>query len=210
MEGKYLLYGGGGTRSIVVQMMLEEAGIPYELRFVDWKKGEHKTPAFLAINPVGYLPGLVTPEGEAIHETPAMLLLIGERHDLTELVPPPGDPQRALFVSKLFYHANELCYSHQIGHPRRYCGSDDAVPGVVEAHRELAMHRWSVLDAFLRDNGPHHLGKRFSVLDMNMALWAVYGLTKPNDIIEAFPSVGQLVDIVRARPTSGHLLKAAE
>ncbi len=207
---KYTLYGGGGTRSIVVQMLLEEAGIPYELRFVDMKKEEHKAPEYLAINPAGYLPGLVTPDGEAIHETPAMLLYIGERHNLIDFVPPTDDPQRGLFLSKLFYHSNELCYSHQMAHPERYCTSEEAVPGVIEAHRQLAMQRWSLLDAFLRDNGPHHLGERFSILDMNMGLWAVYGLMKPNDIVETFPSVGKLVKIVRARPKSGHLLKAAE
>ena len=45
MSAPYILYGGGVTRSIAVQPLLEEAGLPYELRRValrrhgrqDWK-----------------------------------------------------------------------------------------------------------------------------------------------------------------------------
>ena len=34
MSAPYILYGGGVTRSIAVQLLLEEAGLPYELRRV--------------------------------------------------------------------------------------------------------------------------------------------------------------------------------
>jgi hypothetical protein len=34
MSAPYILYGGGVTRSIAVQPLLEEAGLPYELRRV--------------------------------------------------------------------------------------------------------------------------------------------------------------------------------
>ncbi len=35
MSAPYIRYGGGVTRSIAVQLLLEEAGLPYELRPVD-------------------------------------------------------------------------------------------------------------------------------------------------------------------------------
>jgi len=41
MSAPYIRYGGGVTRSIAVQLLLEEAGLPYELRPVDTRAGEH-------------------------------------------------------------------------------------------------------------------------------------------------------------------------
>ncbi len=61
MSAPYILYGDGVTRSIAVQLLLEEAGLPYELRRVDTRAGEHRQPAFLAINPAGFVPVLSRP-----------------------------------------------------------------------------------------------------------------------------------------------------
>ena len=74
MAGEYVLYGGGVTRSLGVQMVLEELDLPYELRRVDALAGEHRTEEFLALNPAGYLPVLVTPEGEVLHEAAGLML----------------------------------------------------------------------------------------------------------------------------------------
>ncbi len=53
--------------------------MPYELRYVDIAGGENRTAAFLAINPAGYVPALITPEGERLHAPdryPAMSLWV--------------------------------------------------------------------------------------------------------------------------------------
>ena len=62
----------------------------------------------LRINPAGYTPALITPEGSAMHENAAMLFYLCERHDISDLMPMPGDPDRALFLSKFFYHTNDI------------------------------------------------------------------------------------------------------
>ena len=58
----YILYGGGVTRSLGPQMILEEAGLPYELRSLDEHAGEHRQTSYLAINPAGVMPALKTIE----------------------------------------------------------------------------------------------------------------------------------------------------
>ena len=40
----------------MVHWMLEEAAAPYRIVPIDFEKGEHKTPSFLALNPMGKLP----------------------------------------------------------------------------------------------------------------------------------------------------------
>ena len=83
----YIVYGGRFTRTICVQMVLEEGGIPYELRELDILRDEHRSAQFLAINPAGYIPAMITPEGQALHETAAIMLYLADRHGLRDLAP---------------------------------------------------------------------------------------------------------------------------
>ena len=52
--GEYVLYGGGVTRSLGPQMVLEEADLPYTLVERDEARGDHRQPAYLMINPAGF------------------------------------------------------------------------------------------------------------------------------------------------------------
>ena len=88
MQDQLILYGGVPSQSVVVEMLLAEAEIPFELRRVDITKGEHRTEAFLEINPAGFVPALITPEGEMLHENAAILLYLCERFELDEFMPP--------------------------------------------------------------------------------------------------------------------------
>ncbi len=49
----YILYGGCFTRTLMVEMVMVEGDISYELLAVDILKNEHRTPEFLSINPAG-------------------------------------------------------------------------------------------------------------------------------------------------------------
>ena len=62
-----VLYHAPRTRSGTVLWLLEEAGLPFELRKLDLAAGEHKRPDFLAINPMGKVPALVW-DGTAVAE----------------------------------------------------------------------------------------------------------------------------------------------
>ena len=76
----YILYGGDFTRSVLVQWVLEEGGLEYELRTIDIFKAEHRASEFLAINPAGLVPVLITPEGQALYETAALMVYLADRH----------------------------------------------------------------------------------------------------------------------------------
>ena len=104
----YILYGGHFTRALITEMVMAEGGIPYELRNVDIVAQEHRRPEYLAINPAGWVPALVTPEGATLYETPAINLYLAERHGLTHLAPAPGDPDRGIFLSGLFSVTGDL------------------------------------------------------------------------------------------------------
>ena len=73
------LYGTPMSRTFRCLWMLEEAGVAYELKSVDFAKGETKDPDYLRLNPNGRVPLLV--EGELkIWESLAINLHIARRH----------------------------------------------------------------------------------------------------------------------------------
>lgn len=208
ISNQYVLYGGGVARDVVVRMVMQEGDIPYEVRFVDGVTGQHRTEEFRKINPSGFIPALVTPEGTVLFESAAIMLHLAEAHGLTELVPMIGDPDRGRFLSWLFYHTSEIQPSFKRWfYPHRF--STRGVAGreeIMNCAYEMLMERWSVLNNKLQEQGPYHLCDRFSVLDMHMAMWATYGIKDTGDIVGAFPAVKRVVDDVIARPKSGHEL----
>jgi len=85
------------SRAANVVWMLEEVGVPYELRFVDMPKGEQKSPEFLALNPMGKLPTLV--DGETVvTESAAIGLYLADRYASGTLAPALNDPARGTYL----------------------------------------------------------------------------------------------------------------
>jgi glutathione S-transferase len=207
MSAPYILYGGGITRAMGVQMVLEELRLPYQLKAVDIRKGEHREAAFLAVNPAGYVPALVTPEGETLHETAALMLWLADKHGATELAPATDDPLRGQFLKWLFYFTNDIQPpSKTVFYPDRYTTASNSADEILKLANAQALERWAVVEKHLADHGPYHLGERFSLLDLHVAMWAAYGLQSVDEILTAMPAVRRCYDLVAKRPLSGPLL----
>ncbi len=204
----YILYGGGVTRALGPQMVLEEAELPYDLREIDIWAGEHRKPEFLAVNPAGYVPALVTPEGQVLHEAAAIMVYLADRHRLDDLAPPPRHPDRGLFYCRLFFFTNDIQPSmKRIFYAARFSTAPEDAPRIRARAVEMARERWTVLDRYLAEAGPYHLGERFSLVDLNMALWAAYALEGSEALIDDCPGVRRCFELVAARPKAGPLLK---
>lgn len=195
----YVLYGGAFTRALMVEMVMAEGDIPYERREVDIVKREHRAPAFLAVNPAGRVPALITPEGEALYETPAINLYLAERHGLVHLAPRVDEPERGLFLSGLFYLTDELePILKRYFYPHRTVLKAEDAPAMRHKSLGDALERLEVVDQRLQEAGPYHLGERFSLVDLTMAYWAI-GL-EPAGRLEAFPAVQRCAALVTDRP----------
>jgi glutathione S-transferase len=77
--------------------MLEEAGVDYELRFVDIFTGAHKAPEIVLLNPMGKLP-ILTDGEQVVTEVAAIGLYLADRYALGRLAPPPDDPKRGTYL----------------------------------------------------------------------------------------------------------------
>jgi glutathione S-transferase len=91
-----VLYHHPFTRASGVVWMLEEVGVPYELRFVDVRAGAHKAADLVALNPMGKLPILVD-DGTVVTEVAAIGLYLADRYAPGKLAPALDDPARGTY-----------------------------------------------------------------------------------------------------------------
>ena len=97
-----VLYHHPYSRASNVVWMLEELGVPYELRFVDIMKGAQKAPDILALNRMGKLPILT--DGEAVvTEGAAIALYLADRYSPGKLAPALDDPARGTYLRWILF-----------------------------------------------------------------------------------------------------------
>ena len=85
------------TRAGNVVWMLEEAGVDYQLRFVDIMKGAHKESEIVALNPMGKLP-ILKDGDEVVTESAAIGLYLADRYKPGVLAPAPDAPGRGTYL----------------------------------------------------------------------------------------------------------------
>lgn len=79
------------TCSIGIHVLLEEIGKPYELKIVDFSKGEQKTPEYKKLNPKGKVAALVRDDGSVLTEYAAIATWLAMTNPDKKLM--PTDPE---------------------------------------------------------------------------------------------------------------------
>ncbi|MBR1145437.1 glutathione S-transferase family protein [Bradyrhizobium sp. AUGA SZCCT0431] len=80
------LYYAPGTCALASHITLAEAGADYTTERIDFKTNQQNSPEYLAINPKGRVPSLVSDRG-ILTETPAMLAFIAQSFPKAKLAP---------------------------------------------------------------------------------------------------------------------------
>ena len=80
-----------------VELMLSLLQLPTELIFVDLAKGEHKQPAYLAINPFGQVPA-IDDQGVVLGDSNAILVYLAQKYGNGRWL--PADPVGAAKVQR--------------------------------------------------------------------------------------------------------------
>lgn len=141
------LYFSPSTSSLATHIALLEAGAAFELVPVLLPKEEQKKPEYLAINPEGKVPALVTEGGKVLTEVAATLYYIAGKYPKAGLWPEGDLEAEAQAVSWMSFAASRI-------HPARGQGPDamKVVFGLAEtrlAGRDWAVGRYSVADIHL-------------------------------------------------------------
>lgn len=202
----YILHYAPDNASLIIRLALEELGLPYRAALVDRPRRAQDGPAYRAINPLGLIPALETPQG-ALFETGAILLWLSEAQG--RLVPPPGDPERGHFLKWLFFVSNTAHADlRMVFYPQNYVGGD---PAAQQALHETVTARMrghlAQLDDLAAGPAPWFGAQEPTVLDFYVVAllrWsALYARLSPDWFrIAGFPALRLLAERLEARPAA--------
>jgi glutathione S-transferase len=167
------LYYARHTCALASHIALEEAGAAYETVRLDFGSTDQRKPDYLAINPKGRVPSLVTDQG-ILSETPAILAFIAQSFPEATLAP-LDDP---FAFAQVQAFNSYLCSTVHVAHAHRMRGyrwADDAA-AIAEMKRKVPQ---SVGDCFalIEDGmlaGPWVMGEKYTICDpylFTLAQW---------------------------------------
>ena len=197
----YRLYGCRRSGSLTVELALAEIGVGYEVRDVDLETEAQRDESYAAINPQRKIPSLITPEGETLTESAAILLTLDERHPNARLLPPVGSSERAKALQTLLFIATELYPIIEINdYPERFTPTPESAPAVREVAREIWRQRWLLVEGRI-EGDPFLLAWGFCLSDIYIAVvsrWAQQDAWRPVNL----PKVERLTASVATRPVA--------
>jgi glutathione S-transferase len=106
MADELTFYTNPMSRGRIVRWMLEEVGQPYKTELLDFASTA-KTPAYLAINPMGKVPAVK--HGKiVVTECAAICAYLADAFPAARLAPPSGDRLRGPYYRWLFFGAGPV------------------------------------------------------------------------------------------------------
>jgi GST-like protein len=198
----YQLYGELGSGAGIVEVALAAVGAPYEWRQVSLDKSEQRSEAYGRLNPQRKLPTLITPAGETLTESAAILLVLDERHPAARLFPLARTPERAQALRWLVFAAAELYPLVEISdYPERFTAHGGNAPATRELVRSLWRERWLIVESQIAGE-PWLSPSGFSFTDVYLASLSRWS-HEPSWRAENLPRVEKLTAGVAAQPVIG-------
>ena len=167
------LYYAPHTCSLASHIALEEAGAEYSTVRIDFAKEEQRSPSYLAINPKGRVPAMVTDRG-ILTETPAMLAFIAQTFPQAGLAP----LQDPFAFARVQAFNSYLCSTVHVAHAHRMRGrrwADDPA-ALAEMKRKVPESVGACFDLIEREmlGEPWVTGEDYTICDpylFTLAQW---------------------------------------
>ena len=157
------LYYSPGSAALAPHIVLEEIGAAFEAIRIDFGAAQQRSPEYLAINPKGRVPTLVTDRG-ILTEVPAILAYLAQTHPQAGLAPAdPFDFARAQAFNSYLCSTVHVAHAHG---PRASRWTDD--PAAQEAMKRKVPQTMGEAFALIEDGmleGPWVLGANYSICD---------------------------------------------
>ena len=199
------LFHSPGSCSLAALIALEEAGAAYEVVRTSTRDGDQRRPEYLAVNPKGRVPALVTEHG-VLTENVAILGYVAQAWPEARLAPtdPWGLAQAVSFNS---YLASTVHVAHAHKHRvYRWADTEAAFEDMRRKAPQATAECFRLIDTELL-KGPWVLGEAYSVCDgylFTLADWLEDDGVDPAQ----FPRVLEHRERVRARPSVQRILAA--
>jgi len=160
----FKLYFAPGTCALACHIALAEAGAPYTTVKLDFKAGQQNSPEYLAINPKGRVPSLVTDRG-VLTETPAMLAFIAQSFPQAKLAPLDD----AFEFAKVQAFNSYLCSTVHVAHAHKLRGARWATEETTFADMKRMVPKTvgACFSLIERDmlKGPWVMGEQYTICD---------------------------------------------
>jgi glutathione S-transferase len=164
--------------------------VPYELHSMSLDRGDHKKPAYLAINPMGKVPA-ITHQGVTITEAAAICAYLADEFPAAKLSVPIGSPERGMYLKWLFFGPSclEQAIIDRI-HDRPLAPTRSSSYGEYD----------TVMDTIAKTvaQGPYLLGEHFTAADVVIGSglqWGTFMKAVPER-----PEFAAYLGRLRARP----------
>ena len=188
------LYYSPGACAMASHFALEEAGADYDLVKIDLKKGEQKTPEYLAVNPAGVTPALVTDRG-VLTENVVIVGYVAQTHPEAKLADNDDSFAFGQMQSVNAWLGSSL-------HPAigKVLFSRPPLEGEAkEAALKLALEKYDLAEQHLL-KGPWVLGEAYTVADGYLSVFSRWA--RQADLLDKtrYPKLNAHLDLVQTRP----------
>ncbi|NQV45395.1 MAG: glutathione S-transferase family protein [Rhodospirillales bacterium] len=204
---------------------LEEIGVPYSLRFIDFDKpwpGDdlERNPNRKVPTLIDYMTVKAGTETDApddtvvIYQSAAILLYLADNHPEARLIPATGTPERGYCYQWLFFMAEMLQPSyHMFYYPERHTSEGDSAShqAVETKALEWIDEIWRRIDRAIGNhegNSAYVLSSGFSVCDLYMlpmALWN--GMDARFPTLDGYPNLSRALSNIKARLSVQRMMK---
>ena len=192
------LYHSPQSRSIRPRWLLEELGVPHEVKLVSLQAGDNKKPEYLKLNPNGTVPTLI--DGDLVlFESAAICQYLADKFPEKKLAPAVGTPERGKYYQWIHYAMSGLeppavtVFLHTMQLPEA-----ERVPQLVQTARTQLGATIKVVDDALAGR-EWMLGSQFTAADVMIGstlVWAqMMGL-----VGDQYPNVSAYLARCAARP----------
>jgi GSH-dependent disulfide-bond oxidoreductase len=191
-------YFNGSPNPSKVALFLEEAGLAYDAKPIDTRRGDQFKPEFLAINPNGKVPVIV--DGDVtVFDSNGILLYLAEKTG--KFLPTNSPTNRGALLSWLMFVATGIGpFSGQAVHFKHF--APEKVPYANDRYQYEAMRHFSVLDQHLAGNR-YMVGDTYTIVDMAIWGWArMLPFILGDDAWAKLPNLKRLFDEIDTRPAA--------
>ena len=159
--------------ALATHIVLEHIGADYEAERLNLRENDQNAPAYLAINPKGRVPALVTEQG-ILTETPALLLYLAQTYPDAKMAPLDDAFALAQMQSINSWFCSTVHVHHAHGARGRRWSDDLDAQKTMKA--KVAQNMTDCAELIEREilRGPWVMGAQFTVADaylFTMASW---------------------------------------
>jgi GST-like protein len=199
VDKPFVVHGGAGTGSVIVEAALTLLGQPYDVVEAPALTSPLRRQRAAEVNPMRQVPALVPPNGEILTESAAILIWLADRYPGARLAPPVSDPRRGAFLRWMAYVSAQIYALFWIRDDLTRLAADPAHEVVIrERTTARILHCWEMMDRQISP-GAYLLGDDLGVLDLYVTVISRWG-PRRRRFTAAAPKMSDVVRKVDADP----------